>query len=141
MLIYSTVGPDLIQMFTSEDTEGSETSVSWILINPITSYLLTFPCNLQTLKLKTFKNCMKLISKPFQRTSGIYCMLTLDGWQVLTKTSLSLPSSVVHERENTTRCLWVETRAGRDHSVIIVTVKTELTLWKVILFIFNKIRI
>lgn len=51
--------------------------------------------------------------------------LTLAG-QVPTKATLLFPFSAGEEGENITKSLWVEIRAGRDHSAGTLTNKTDL---------------
>ena len=51
--------------------------------------------------------------------------LSLAGGQVPTRAALSLPSFTKQGRKGITKCLWVEIRTGRDHSLIIVTSKTD----------------
>jgi len=58
--------------------------------------------------------------------------LTLVGGQLPTKAALSLPSLAAQGRENTTKGWWVEIRAGRDHSAITVTGKTDSAWGKLI---------
>ncbi|GAB0208614.1 hypothetical protein GRJ2_003327100 [Grus japonensis] len=53
--------------------------------------------------------------------------LTLAGGQVPTRAALSLPSSTKQGRKGITKCLWVKIRTGRDHSLIVVTGKTDRT--------------
>jgi len=53
--------------------------------------------------------------------------LTLAGYQVLIKATLSLPSSVRHGRKYMTKGLWVEIKTGRDHSPSTFTGKTVST--------------
>ncbi|GAB0206987.1 GTP-binding protein Di-Ras2 [Grus japonensis] len=51
--------------------------------------------------------------------------LTLAGGQVPTRAALSLPSFTRQGRKSTTKSLRVEIRTGRDHSLIIITGKTD----------------
>ncbi|GAB0206807.1 hypothetical protein GRJ2_003146300 [Grus japonensis] len=51
--------------------------------------------------------------------------LTLAGGQVPTRAAVTLPSFTRQGRKSTTKSLWVEIRTGRDHSLIIVTSKTD----------------
>ncbi|GAB0179809.1 mitochondrial enolase superfamily member 1 [Grus japonensis] len=53
--------------------------------------------------------------------------LTLAGGQVPTRAALSLPSFTRQGRKGITKCLWVEIRTGKDHSLIIVMSKTDRT--------------
>ncbi|GAB0208802.1 hypothetical protein GRJ2_003345900 [Grus japonensis] len=51
--------------------------------------------------------------------------LTLAGGQVPTRANLSLPSFTKQGRKGIRKCLCVEIRTGRDHSLIVVTSKTD----------------
>lgn len=61
-----------------------------------------------------------------------YCgELTLAGCHVLTKATPSLSSSDGQGRQNIIKGLWVEIRAGRDHSLTAVMGKTDLNWGKI----------
>ena len=60
--------------------------------------------------------------------------LILPGHQVLTKATLSLPSSAGQGRENRRKNLWVEISTGRDHSPITVMGKPDSTWGKLIYY-------
>ena len=52
---------------------------------------------------------------------------TLAEGQVPTRAALSLPSFTGQGRKGITKRLWVEIRTGRDHSLLVVTSKTDRT--------------
>uniref|UniRef100_A0A8B9MHG9 Pleckstrin homology domain containing A1 n=1 Tax=Accipiter nisus TaxID=211598 RepID=A0A8B9MHG9_9AVES len=70
-----------------------------------------------------------------------YGGLMLAGCQVPTKATCSLTSPAGQGRENKTKCSWVEKRTGRDHSLITVMGKTDLTWGKLIYCQSNQSRV